>query len=79
MKRLLVSVIAAVCMFLTNLVTAQEMKCDIRINSNQVAGSDKTVFQNLQTALYEFINNTKWTNINFKTAEKIECSIAINL
>lgn len=66
-------------MFLTNMVAAQEMKCDIRINSNQVAGSDKTVFQNLQTALYEFINNTKWTNINFKTAEKIECSIAITI
>ena len=79
MKRLLVSIIAAVCMFLTNMVAAQEMKCDIRINSSQVAGTDKTVFQNLQTALYEFINNTKWTNINFKTAEKIECSIAITI
>ena len=79
MKRLLVSVIVAVCMFLTNIVAAQEMKCDIRINSNQVAGSDKTVFQNLQTALYEFVNNTKWTNINFKTNEKIECSIAITI
>lgn len=79
MKRLLVSVIAAVCMFLTNMVAAQELKCDIRINSNQVAGTDKTVFQNLQTAMYEFINNTKWTNINFKTAEKIECSIAITI
>lgn len=79
MKRLLVSIIAAVCMFFTNMVSAQEMKCDIRINSNQVAGTDKTVFQNLQTALYEFINNTKWTNINFKTSEKIECSIAITI
>lgn len=66
-------------MFFTNMVSAQEMKCDIRINSNQVAGTDKTVFQNLQTALYEFINNTKWTNINFKTSEKIECSIAITI
>ena len=79
MKRLLVTVIAAVCLFLANTVTAQELKCDIRINSNQVAGTDKTVFQNLQTALYEFINNTKWTNVNFKTAEKIECSIAITI
>ncbi|MBQ3709590.1 MAG: DUF4835 family protein [Bacteroidales bacterium] len=79
MKRLLVTVIAAVCMFLTNMVAAQELKCDIRVSSNQVAGSDKTVFENLQTALYEFINNTKWTNINFKTNEKIECSIAITI
>ena len=66
-------------MFFTSMASAQELKCDIRINSNQIAGSDKTVFQNLQTALYEFINNTKWTNINFKTAEKIECSIAITI
>ena len=79
MKRPLVSVIVALCVFFANSLAAQELKCDIRINSNQLAGSDKTVFQNMQTALYEFINNTKWTNINFKTTEKIECSIAINL
>ncbi len=79
MKRLLVSIIAAVCMFVANIANAQELKCDIRINSNQLSGTDKTVFQNLQTALYEFINNTKWTNITFKTAEKIECSIAITI
>lgn len=77
MKRL--SVIVILCMFLTNIMAAQEVKCDIQVNSSQVAGTDKTVFQNLQTALYEFINNTKWTNINFKNAEKIECSIAITI
>ena len=66
-------------MFLTNMVAAQELKCDIRINSNQMAGSDKTVYENLQTALYEYINNTKWTNINFKPTEKIECSMAITI
>ncbi len=77
MKRL--SVIAILCMFLANIAAAQELKCDIQINSSQVPGTDKTVFQNLQTALYEFINNTKWTSINFKTVEKIECSIAITL
>lgn len=79
MKRLLVSVIAAICLFFANTAAAQELKCDIRVNSNQVAGTDKTVFQSLQTALYEFINNTKWTSINFKTAEKIECSVAITI
>ena len=79
MKRSIVSFIIAICLFFTDIVAAQELKCDVRVNSNQVAGSDKTVFENLQTALYEFINNTKWTNINFKTTEKIECSIAITV
>lgn len=58
---------------------AQELKCDVRVNSSQVEGSDKTIYQNLQTALYEFLNNTKFTEINFKQSEKIECSILINI
>ena len=58
---------------------AQELQCDVRVNSNKVQGSDKTVYQNLQTSLYEFINNTKFTEINFRQAEKIECSMLIDV
>ena len=79
MKRPIVSIILVICMFFANMVAAQELKCDIVVNSSQVSGTDKSVFENMQTALYEFINNTKWTNINFKTNEKIECSIAITI
>lgn len=79
MKRSIVSFIIVICMFFANIVAAQELKCDIAINSSQLPGTDKTVFENLQTAMYEFINNTKWTNINFKPSEKIECSMAITL
>ncbi|MBR4390534.1 MAG: DUF4835 family protein [Bacteroidales bacterium] len=78
MKRILFIVLAGL-LSLTQLLHAQELKCDIRVNSNKVSGTDRTVFQNMQTALYEFINNTKWTNVNFKTTEKIECSIAITI
>lgn len=77
--RLIRFVILFVGLFAIQSVKAQEIKCDVRINSNQIAGTDKTVFESLQTALYEFINNTRWTDINFKTNEKIECSIAINI
>lgn len=58
---------------------AQELQCDVRVNSNKVQGSDKTIYQNLQTSLYEFINNTKFTEINFRQAEKIECSMLIDV
>ncbi|MFC1734282.1 DUF4835 family protein, partial [candidate division KSB1 bacterium] len=33
----------------------------------------------LQRSLYEFINNKKWTNFNFKMEERIECTMAINI
>ena len=58
---------------------AQEMQCDVRVNTAQVSGSDRTIYQNMQTALYDFINNTKFTEINFRQNEKIECSILIDV
>jgi len=77
MKKALFILIAA--LFIGVLAQAQELQCEVRVNSSQVAGSDKTIYQSLQTALYEFINNTKFTEINFRQNEKIECSILIDI
>lgn len=79
MKRTRIILLTLSLLLFGNMLFAQELKCDIRVNANQVSGTDRTVFQNMQTALYEFINNTKWTNINFKTTERIECSLAITI
>ena len=76
-----IATLLVVFAFLTGIapLQAQELQCDVRVNSNKVQGSDKTVYQNLQTSLYEFINNTKFTEINFRQAEKIECSMLIDV
>ena len=58
---------------------AQELQCNVRVTSNKVEGSDKTIYQNLQTAITDFVNNTKFTDINIKMAEKIECSMLIDV
>jgi hypothetical protein len=47
--------------------------------SQQVQGTDKRVFTTLQTSIYEFMNNKKWTNDNYKNDERIECSLLINV
>ena len=67
------------CLLSANTLHSQELQCEIRVNSNKVQGSDKTIYQNLQTSLYDFINNTKFTEINFKQAEKIECSMLVDV
>ena len=80
MKRAIATLlIVFACLLGTMPMQAQELQCDVRVNSNKVAGSDKTIYQNLQTSLYEFINNTKFTEINFRQAEKIECSMLIDV
>ena len=60
-------------------VNSQEILCNVRVNSSQIQISDRKIFQSMQTAIYEFINNTKWTNTNISNEEKIECSILINI
>jgi hypothetical protein len=42
-------------------------------------GTDKRIFETLQTAIYEFMNNRKWSNYNFRIEEKIECTILLTV
>ncbi len=58
---------------------AQELNCTVTVNSAQISGSDKTIFEDLQTAIREFLNNRKWTSYTYKTEEKIECNFFINV
>ena len=65
--------------FFTIRVTAQELLCNVRINSSQIQTSDRKIFQTMQTEIYEFINNKQWSNTSFNNEERIECTIMINI
>lgn len=65
--------------FSTIALSAQELNCSVKVNAQQVQGTDRRVFKTLENAIYEFMNNTRWTNDVFKTEERIECSLFINV
>jgi len=69
------------CLFLliTASSAAQELRCSISASTTQVQGSNRSIFQSLQTALNEFVNQRVWTNHVFTTEERIECSMMINI
>lgn len=52
---------------------SQELNCTVEINSQQIQGTNKSVFETLQTAVTEYFNDRKWTNAQFSPNEKIEC------
>ncbi|MDQ3047195.1 MAG: DUF4835 family protein [Bacteroidota bacterium] len=68
-----------VLLLVTSGLSAQELNCQVQVLSQQIQGTDRRVFETLQTAIYEFMNNKKWTNESFKNDERIDCSILINL
>ena len=59
---------------------SQELQARISILTSKVSSqTDKKIFQTLQAALNNFINNRKWTTDNFQPAERIDCSFVINI
>lgn len=57
----------------------QELKCNVQIFSEQIQGTNKRVFETLQNAIFEFMNNRNWTNHVYGSQERIECNILFNL
>ncbi|MCC9138072.1 DUF4835 family protein [Pontibacter silvestris] len=58
---------------------AQELQCDVVVNSEQVQYTDRQLFKDMQTRIFEFMNNRRWTNQPYRTSERIKCRLLINL
>lgn len=54
---------------------AQELNCRVEVNSDQISGTNKSVFETLQQAISEYLNTTIFTNAQFAANEKIDCTI----
>lgn len=75
-------IILIFCLFVSysTKVNGQELRARVNINSSRIGSNvDKKMFQNLQTALTNFVNTRKWGKDNFSAAEKIDCSFLLNL
>lgn len=58
---------------------AQELRCNISVSSQRIQGANQNLFRTMQSDLYEFMNNRKWTEHVYSYDEKIRCNIAIRL
>jgi Domain of unknown function (DUF4835) len=59
---------------------AQEIQARLTVMASKISSQvNKSVFQTLQTALTNFINNRKWTNEAFQLNEKIQCNFLLNI
>lgn len=58
---------------------AQELNCMVSVNHQQIQGSNIEVFRTMQSAIFEFMNTTKWTEHVYGMDERIECTMMINL
>ncbi|HOY94654.1 MAG TPA: DUF4835 family protein [Catalimonadaceae bacterium] len=58
---------------------SQELLCEINLNAAGVQSVDPRVLTDMKRAIKDFMNQRRWTNDNFKTEERIKCTIALSL
>jgi len=61
------------------MASSQELTCNVQVSAQRIQGSNRQVFENMQRDIYEFMNNTVWTNYVFSYSERIDCNILIVL
>lgn len=55
------------------------MQAKITINHAQISGTDKSVFDNLQQTLEQFVNDRQWTHLQFQKNERIVCNFNLTV
>ncbi len=60
-------------------VQGQELNCDVTINAEQVQTSDRRIFEDMENAFEDFLNDTQWSPDAFEGFERINCNIIITL
>lgn len=77
LKKIIISIFFLVCLFSSGF--AQELRCNISVSAYQIQGANQNLFRTMQSDLYEFMNNRKWTDHVYSYDEKIRCNIVIRL
>lgn len=68
-----------IMLLVPSMLMAQEFRCNVEVNSQQIEGTNKSVFDNLQEALNSYMNETRFSDATFSPNEKIECRLFLTV
>ncbi len=60
---------------------SQELDCRVQVNASklQVQMTERSIYEEMQKSLFEFMNNYPWTNHIYSANERIECNFLLNI
>lgn len=64
---------------MTSKLWSQEFFCNVQVQSKEIAGVDKSVFDAMKLSIREFMNNKKWSAMNPTISERIECTFIFTI
>ena len=61
------------------IIFSQELNCKINVNYSSIPSANREMFNSMRQSMYEFMNNTNWTDDIFENEERIDCTILIRI
>lgn len=74
-RRFLQFILVGVTLIVQPFTNAQELRCQVDINTDAIEGTNKRVFETLRESVSDYMNETQWTNTFFMPYEKIDCRL----
>lgn len=59
--------------------SGQELRCQVEVNSQKIEGTNRSVFESLQSSLNDYMNENRFTTATFAPNEKIECRMYLTV
>jgi len=72
-------ILSLLFILIVGFANAQELNCTVTVNADQVGGTNQQIYKTLQKTLTDFINKSDWTGRGYKSNERINCSMFINV
>lgn len=79
MKGLKIYILTGAACLASSFTSAQELNCTVEVNSQKIEGGSKSVFQTLQEAMSDYMNETHFSNATFANNEKIDCRLFLTV
>ncbi len=58
---------------------AQEFRCQVEVNSQKIEGTNKSVFESLQSSINDYMNENRFSTATFSPNERIECRLYLTV
>jgi hypothetical protein len=76
-KKISLSILLTACF--STAFAQGELNATVRVSTPQLQKNDRKVFDQLETSLREFLNNTKWTTDAFEQEERVKCNFILTI
>ncbi len=79
LKRVIPALFLLLSAFAAHTQGGGEIYASVRISTPQLQQADRKIFDQLEVALRDFLNNTKWTQDQFEPDERIKCNFIFTI